>query len=105
MASGRDDPVIEIGQRVFDLYIELFDRRRPPDLEDIARIVYILRLMQRRGMFDDAKLSAANRGVVGQLAEMLGITPGLLWLTVVLLGVLVGKPFFDFLGQVLPFSG
>lgn len=102
MATSPEDHMQEIRQRVFDLYIELFDRSREPTLKDIARVVYILRLMQRAGSFD---VRRQYPGALGSLAEAIGVTPGMLWISIVLCGILVGKPFFDFIKAVLPFAG
>lgn len=107
MANGWKNPDsrIELRQSILDLYRELFGPRpRQPELSDISTIVYILREMYRTGVLDWEPPSS-EKGIIGQIAAQLGITPGMLWLTGVLCALLVGKPFFDFLKSVLPFFG
>lgn len=106
MANGRKgaDPRIELRQRILSLYLALERKHRQPDLSDIQEIAWILRELDRSGMLDGAQ-QLENPGLVGQIAGALGITPGMLWITVVLLALLVGKPFFDFLANLLPFVG
>lgn len=103
MAYRGPDPRDELRQRILELYLALHRKERQPDVADVKEIVWILRELERLGLLYPSH--GPSEGFVSQIAASLGITTNMLWITVILLSVLVGRPFFDFLGSILPFFG
>lgn len=106
MANGRRYPHPLLRTRIVELNEALNEQGRQADLADVKRLAWILGELERCGMIDfTAPTKDRVGGIFGQLAEMTGINPTVLWITVVLGSMWFGKPFIDFLGSFLPGMG